>query len=340
MNYVLDPLLFALDDTISQKRFEDYLQQLTYLGKWQNDNVKKIFVLSNFTDVLVENGFYPFNDKIQNLIKRYNISYYQAIDINRMMGKIIDKANKLDLLCNVGLREFRSIQVKTPNRHVVLNRSKAFVDVLGDMIWYVYLYTNENKCSNKSFDFFLKDTSGIFEIELIYDELIGDKLVSSSAAHTLYCHKGVTDFMKDEHTPIVLWMHAFDKDDLMCGIKASLYQSNSSEDLSKLDIYEFTIQRSFFEDLLSHHYNDSDIVIQESIRAITNALQGSDNRKVHTIRVGRGGNNKDLKSGDFKAFRRELSNGRRIHYWKSGKIFCFANIGEHDEFDISDRIID
>lgn len=340
MKYVLDPLLFALDEKATQNSFECFIQQLITLEKWQKNNPGKFFVLSDIMGLLAENDFYPFDNRVKAFIQKYGISYIQAADVSRIMGKIIDKSRQLDQLCSDRFVDYLGFEIVDPENYRFVNRSQPFLDSIGKMIWYVSLYSDEKKCSDKSFSFFFKGISNVFRVDLRYNELIDDDIEECSRSLAISCHESVCDLLNDVNTPFLLWSNAEDTNDMEWGIKSALAQKDGVSDCMDLDQFDFCIQHSFFEDMSSHHYMDEVVVVNEGIHAIVNTILGVDKRKAHPIRENEGGNSPDLKVGRFKAFRRELpSGGRRIHYWKSGQTFCFANIDEHKEMRISDCVV-
>ena len=61
MKYLLDPTVFALDESISERDFNIYVNRLLLWDKWLEKNPGDVYVLSNTEDILYKMFYLPEN---------------------------------------------------------------------------------------------------------------------------------------------------------------------------------------------------------------------------------------------------------------------------------------
>ena len=80
MKYLLDPTVFALDESISERDFNIYVNRLLLWDKWLEKNPGDVYVLSNTEDILYKMSYLPIYQVFDKLMKNTRLTMFrQAI---------------------------------------------------------------------------------------------------------------------------------------------------------------------------------------------------------------------------------------------------------------------
>lgn len=336
MKYVLEPMLFAFDQKLSEKELTSYIDELLALDNWWSQHRDDMYIQDTTSEVLCNNNYYPTCDTLKPLLQKHRISYIQYSDVERIIVKLLNKTKTIELLYDEPPLEMKS---QTPKKAITVSpevkRPKELHDELLSLFWHVFLAREIGNCDEKSFVVITKGVSEIVSIEYEYEEYIeadGDIVAQErKGTSAVNCKSSVQDFLSDSSTPFLLWKTAEKKDDLDLGIRVSVYQVRGENDFNCVySNYKFRIQDSFYQDYCEGHYKSKDQDIKSTIQAVTDAVTGQNLRKMHAIRSGKHGNDPQLTIQDFDAQRRDITMSIKLSYWKKGLEFKIANMKEHD----------
>lgn len=339
MKYVMEPMLFAFDQNLSERELTNYIDELLALDDWWSQHKEDMYIQDSTSDVLFFNNYYPTGDTLKPLLEQHHIGYIQYGDVERIIVKMLNKTKTIESLYDEPLLEMKDLTLKQPIAvKDEVKRPKELHEELLSLLWHIFLAHEIGECDEKSFVIFTKGVSEIVSVEYKYEEYVeknGNIVTEERNGSTeVSCMSSVGDFLSDGSTPFLLWKTAEKKDDLDLGIRVSLYQVKGESDLACVySSYNFRIQNSFYEDYCSGHYNSKDQDIRSTIQAVTDALTDQNMRKVHAIRTGKHGNDPQLTVQDFDAQRRDITTSIKLAYWKKGREFKFANMREHDFFE-------
>ncbi len=339
MKYVLEPMLFAFDQALSERELTDYLDELLTLDDWWDRHRNDMYIEGCTTDVLCKHNYYPTGDALKPLLAKHHIDYIQYGDVERIIVKMLNKSNCIESLYEKPLWDMKSQTLRQPMEvHPEVNRPKELHDELLGLLWHVFLASETGKCDEKSFVIITKGVSGMVSVEYKYEEygeVEGDVVaIERGGSSAVNCKCSLDDFLKDKDTPFFLWKTAEKKDDLDLGVRVSLFQVKGESDLDCVySNYNFRIQNSFYDDYSNGHYMSKDSDIKSTIQAVTDALTDMNMRKVHAIRTGEHGNNPPLVKQGYDAQRRDITTSIKLAYWKKGREFKIANMKEHDFID-------
>ena len=335
MKYVLEPMLFAFDQDLSEQELIDYLEELQGLDDWWDRHREDMFVQDTASDALWQNSYYPMADTLKPLMEKHSINFIQYGDVNKIIDKMLTKSMKIDKLydgvCGMKKQTLKqSITVK-PN----VKRPKEMHDELMALLWHVFMAHEMKGYDEKAFVVITKGISEIVSVEYEYEEL-DEKLVlkDRNGSSEVNCKSSLADFLTDNATPYLLWKTAERKDDLDLGVRVAVLQFKGGGDIASIYAdYNFTIQDSFYDDYCEGHYQSKDQDIRSTIQAVRDALTEQNMNKVHAIRTGKNGNDPQLKIDDYGAQRRNITTSIKLAYWKKGRDYKIANMREHDFFE-------
>lgn len=337
MKYFLDASLFALSDGITQNEFEDYLSDIQNWEYWQKNHSEDVYILSSLVDTLSNELLYPFDHVINTLLSQFSINYIQGRDVGRIMGRIVDKANRIDAMDDTTIINCNAYSFSPMGLSDSLFDSLSLQESFVNAVLYTDFFCARSREPSESFGFFVRSSSKQTTIQVSFDILSDDSYEKDvKREFTISCYKSFDSFFRDSDSAELFWKLAKNNNDLEQGVHSRLFHDLKMGDLSELDAYSLIIQPSFYDDYSKNHYNDSPMVIRAAIRNITDTLLDLNLSDVHPLREDSGGNTKDLEVDGVKAYRREISkDGKRIHYWRCPDFISFANINEHDFFSIS-----
>lgn len=335
MKYVLEPMLFAFEPNMSEQELTAYWDELLALDGWWDQHREEMFVQDSTNDALWENSYYPLANTLKPLLVKYGIDHIQYDDVRRIIDKILTKSKMIESLFD----EMCGITKQTLKQEFVVNpevkRSEALNEELLKLLGNVFLAHANGGFDEKSFVIITKGITDIVHAEYEYEEIEGDEeewaLVEKTAKQEANCKGSLSEFLNDIQTPFLLWKTAERKDDLDLGIRVALLQASGADDMN--DIYEnynFAIQNSFYQDYCDGHYQNKDPDIRSTIQAVIDAVMGNNLKKMHAIRVGKGGNDPQLTKNGYDAQRRNITTSIKLAYWKKANEFKIANMKEHD----------
>lgn len=339
MKYVMEPMLFAFDQDLSEQELTDYLEELLTLDDWWTQHKDEMYIQDSTSDVLYTNNYYPTGDSLKPLLEKHRIKFIQYGDVERIIVKMLNKSKCIESLYDEPLMEMKKQTFKHPlNVPQEVKRPKDLHDELLSLLWHVFLAHETGDCDEKSFVVITKGVSDMVSVEYEYEEYeeVDGKIVANEkrGASEVNCKSSLENFLQDKDTPFYLWKAAERKDDLDLGIRVSVAQYNGKTDLDGVYAdYNFTIQNSFYEDYCDGHYKCKDQDIKSTIQAVTEAVTEQNLRQMHAIRRGQKGSNPPLVINDYGAQRREITTSIKLAYWKKGRVYKIANMKEHDFFE-------
>ena len=335
MKYVLEPMLFAFEPDMSEQELTDYLDELLALDDWWNRHREDMFVQDSSKGVLWENSYFPIADTLKPLLEKYGINYIQYDDVSRIIDKVLSKSKIIESLFD----ELCGIKKQTLKQEFVakakVKRSDTLNEELFKLFGKVFLANMNGGYDEKSFVIITKGISDTVNVEYVYEEIEDNEgawaLVEKTGKQGANCKGSLSEFLKDKQTPFLLWKTAERKDDLDLGIRVALLQASGEDDLNRTyDNYNFVIQNSFYQDYCDGHYQSKDSDIRSTIQAVTDAVMENNLKKMHAIRVGKGGNDPQLTKNGYDAQRRNITTSIKLAYWKKAREFKIANMKEHD----------
>jgi hypothetical protein len=95
----------------------------------------------------------------------------------------------------------------------------------------------------------------------------------------------------------------------------------------------YLLNREFAESALRNAANNR-ARMDSILRAAANAVLGLDMPRAHPLRTGPGGNDRQITRGAERAWRREVTDEYRLHYWLGGSIPELGCITVHNDFHI------
>ena len=329
MKYLLEPLLFAVDETCSEEDFEKYIENLLKWGEWQNKHKDDIYMLSSTELCLYENNYYPIASTIKNLIDKYDYQNINYDMVDKVIRKLIRKSVKIDNeeLCD----DWEYSQISIEPNDGIEKRENSFNEQLFTLLWCTFCLCSKGQLEENAITFFTRGISGGINAKIEYLKIENDEFVNKSSDMNCYCCGSINEYLSDTETPIRIWKQAHSKDDIDIGIRVAVYQDQ------KLDTfddayrnYEIVIQDSFYDEFCDNHYVSKDKELRSAILACMYAVTNQNKTLMHDIRGSKCGGSPQLVVNGYGAWRRNSTTSIKITYWKKKERFLLADIGEHD----------
>ena len=339
MKYVLEPMLFAFEQDLSEQELTDYLDELLAMDEWWDKHKDDMYIQDTTSDVLYNNNYYPTGDSLKPLLEKHRINFIQYGDVEKIIVKMLNKTQMIESLYDDPLLEMKSQNLKQPMAvQPEVRRPQELHDALLNLLWHIFLAREKGDCDEKSFVVITKGVSEMVSVEYEYEEYeeANGDIVANERKGTLEvnCKCSLDDFLSDDKTPFLLWKTAERKDDLDLGIRVAAMHVKGECELSEIyKDYSFVMQDSFYKDYCDGHYKNKDQDIRSTIQSVTDAVTEQNMKKVHAIRTGSKGSCPQLVIKDYGAQRRDITTSIKLAYWKKGRELKFANMREHDFFE-------
>lgn len=334
MKYILEPMLLAVNKESSQDEFEDYVDHLLEWKDWLADHSHEIYMLSNTDEYLQDTGNYPDVSVVKMLVKKYHLDHVDINDVNKTIRMLIDSSIKIDDICDE--YEYVCEKVKVENEpDCIKDREFAFQESMFLILWYAYCMSLVESKDVLSSTVFLSGISATLRLNILYSDLTGTDILEAKAKCQMCCKSSLCEFWSDDQSPYILFKQAESRDDIALGVLISTYQY---EGLLLIDEaykkYDFNVQPSFYDDYKAC-YQSQDGYTRKIITSMTTALAESILNISHPLREGKQPTKPDKVRKGYLAERRDCTRGVHTHYWKKGCRLLFANVGEHDDMEIS-----
>ena len=328
-------MLFAFEQDLTKEQLVNYLEELLALDNWWDKYREDMFVQNTASDVLWANNYYPMVDSLKPLMVKHGVDFIQYGDVNKIIDKMLSKSRCINSLYNAVCGMKSQTLMHPMNVQSEMKRPTELHNELMNLLWHVFMAHEVGGYDEKSFVVITKGISDMINIEYVYEELDEHyELKERVGSSEVNCKGSLEDFLNDIATPFLLWKTAERKDDLDLGIRVAVLQQNKEPDIASVfENYSFMLQDSFYEDYCNGHYKSKDQEIDSTIRSIMDAVTEHNMAKVHAIRIGKSGNDPQLKINNYGAQRRNITTSIKLAYWKKGRELKFANMREHDFFE-------
>lgn len=334
MKYILEPMLLAVNKESSQDEFEDYVDHLLEWKDWLTNHSHEIYMLSNTDEYLQDTGNYPDVSVVKMLVKKYHLDHVDINDVNKTIRMLIDSSIKIDDICDEYEYVYGNVKVENAPDSVK-DRETPFKESMALILWYTFCLSMIDSKDLLSSTVFLSGISATLRVNFLYSDLTGTDIIDTKVKCQLRCESSLYDFWHDDQSPYILFKQAESRDDIALGVLISTYQYEGLlliEEAYKK--YDFKVQPSFYDDYKAE-FQTQDGYTRKIIVSMTTALAESILSITHPLREGKQSTKPDKVRKGYSAERRDCTRGVHTHYWKKGCRLLFANVGEHDDMEIS-----
>lgn len=335
MKYILEPMLFALDENYDEAEFKNFVKRIIRWDRWIDEHPNDVYILSSTEKILSDKLAYPVYPLFQKMMDKYNVKYIKACDLNKTICKLLSKAKKIDKIENVNITDdaiVTNIELKGGNGTDVSNKGH---EALNELLWNVYWRMKIEKEKPDTYFVFAKKLSENVTLDVEYQTIEEgqDDYVVNHDSVKIKCHSSLKDFFQNKNTPNTLLSNVTVKKDLSLAIRVSIYQNGGLKKWEdSFDKYDFTIQDSFYKDYCDAHYCDNPTIKNRLMTEISNVLLNKhlDNREDWRKDIG-GSSGQQIVSG-YYAWRWFVTRSVKMMYWQLNRHYKFANVKEHDIF--------
>jgi len=333
-NLFIDPIVMASPQFgCSRIVFEDYIKQLIQWQELSDCEWSKIFFSSRTIEVLFSEQRYPIWDEVERIINGFGIDHIQPKDIVVLVDSFLQKFIKIEeWLC---LEDFiyESLQL-TPN---ILSPPDPFNSILGETLVLMVL---KSHMENESHDLQLLITDKqLNQIKVQSTVLLshftnGTNLPNEFEVDGSFkCCSEFEELLIKINYPY-LWLSCESKK----GLERLTYFFSKAKKLELglvNDLNKFEFGNQFITTATQLQFKNEKAKCERLLRAMSDLVLDFNLASTHPLREGDGGNSKQIESGGFKAWRKDIDYEFHLHYWKKGNLIVFANVVTHNDFGIS-----
>lgn len=325
-----------------KEAFEEYTYRLL---DWQSSSSNKSikFYFSHCSiNTLLANNKYPFWDDLKNGIKAYDIDYIQDKDLNIIAESILKRS--LYIEDDLKIKEALFGDVLLTPHEILGSRNKAFQTDFLNTLSLMALYCIINELPNTNFFIVSKNVNEVHSLTRIETSLQmcdpeGALEIKSLPYSFTFSFKVISEFkellknlddgflMISSNNVSNLIAFAIQSHTFKVGIEANL--------ISKIDeIREWYFGSKFIETCKFLGFLSEERKAKTLLKAISEVLLDLNQRSVHSLRTGSGGDNPQRRRGTFSAWRKDIDYEYHLHYWKCGPLVEFASVVIHSDMSI------
>ena len=336
MKYVLEPMLFALDENCSEKEFKNYVTRIISWDRWLEEHPDDVYMLSTTEQTLSEKLVYPVYEVFQKMMDKYNVTYIKACDLNKSISKLLKETKKIDVVKGEPIDKsayYQYVELLSDSDGSRLDDEGR--DALKDLLWSVYYRMNNEATRAHTYLVFAHNLSDNVTLKVRYTAMKADEddLVESEGCVTVKCHSSLKDFFSNECTPDTILSNVQEKKDLKLAVRVSIYQKgNLKKWADSFDNYHFVIQDSFYKNYCDAHYADNDTIKNRLMDEMSNVMLNNHLSQREDWRVDKGGSACQECRYGYRAWRWFVTRSVKMMYWQKEVHYKFANVGEHDYY--------
>ena len=198
MKYVLEPMLFAFDQGLSEQELTDYIDELLVLDDWWEQHREDMFIQDSTSEVLYSNNYYPTGEALKPLLEKHRIGYIQYGDVERIIVKMLNKSKAIESLYDEPLLEMKSQTLKQPiSVDPDVKRPEELHNELLSLFWHVFLAREMGDYDEKTFVVITKGVSEIVSVEYEYVEIDENlELIEKTSTSKVNCKGSLDEFLK------------------------------------------------------------------------------------------------------------------------------------------------
>lgn len=325
-----------------KKAFEEYtLSLLEWQATASNKSVAFYFSHCSINTLLITNK-YPFWDDLKKGIKAFEIDYIQDKDLNILAESILKRSLYIEDTLKIKEALFGN---PTLNPIEVLNnRSKEYQTDFLNTLSLMSLYCIVNKRPNTNFFLVsknVKNEHSIPKIDTTIDMYDPDGVLPltplphpiSSSFKIISEFKGLINnldggfLLASSNSVDELVIFAIQANTLRVGIESNLIKTIE-------EIREWYFGTQFIQTCENLGFLNEEKKAQALLKAISDVLLELNQRSVHSLRTGDGGDDPQKRRGQFLAWRKDIDYEYHLHYWKNGPLVEFASVVVHNDMSI------
>ncbi len=333
-NLFIDPIVMASPQYgCSKDVFEEYISQLLQWQDLSDCAWSKIFFSSKTIDVLFSEHRYPIWDEVEKIINGFGIDYIQPKDIVVLVDSFLQKFIKIEEWLSLEEFVYENILL-APN---FTSPSDPFRSVLGETLILMVL---KSHIENESQDLQLLITDKQLDKVQVRSTVLlthfsnGTTLpVEFEVDGSFKCCSEFDELLIKINYPY-LWANCESKK----GLERLVYLFSSAKKIGlgvANDLNQFEFGLHFIATTTDLQFKNERTKCERLLRAMSDLILDLNLGSTHALRAGAGGNNPQIESNGFKAWRKDIDYEYHLHYWKSGTQIIFANVVTHNDFEIN-----
>lgn len=337
-NVYIDPFLFAcpsIDST--QETFEEYITSLIEWKDLRDNGWINSYILQETVEVLTRNGKYPIYPEVLGLIQRFGIEHIQAGDVVNLVDTYLQRLNTIEenLQINDLLVENVEISSDFPDRN------QDFINKLCELFNLIAVkcqIDNEHENLQSILIANYKQLTINYKAELLIIDFNNDNtiecpfLINSNFTACNRFHR-LCEVIK----PADVWVNSDNATHFIIALKLNTLKmaidTHTKFDVTCLSMVTFGAD--FLDNIRHLHFMKNIPRITMILRAMSETILDIALAGTHPLRVGSGANDAQQVAGNFRGWRKDIDYEYHLHYWKNERTIVFANIGEHNSFNIS-----
>jgi hypothetical protein len=337
---IIDPFVFACphpDEGIDT--FRSFIQSILSWKDLHDARWARVFISNQTIDVLSETNTYPLWDGLQALIAEFHIQDVQPRDIVGIVNALLMKLPAIE--DHAGIKDLLYDEPKsTPNSHLI-RRQALFVDQYFRIGLIICLLAELNNSQAMG--------------HMLITRLLSEDLVRSEIEATIHAHdldagkialdappihiKSRLDLCNTPHglflavDPLQIWGKAETDQECAQALHLFLYQKvyeTRRHRISATD-FQWSLGGAFCASVVQKGFLNNPPLMKALLRACAETILSERMTDVHTLREGRGAEERQIRRGSDKAWRREIDREYRLHYWETAEGPELAYLASHNE---------
>lgn len=336
-------VLAAPPDSSTRDEVMSYVENLLDWKLLLKEPWIAIFMSERAAEAMLDANVYPLRDQLKLLFSKKGIQEYDVNTVASLVDELLKKTPGLETY--FGINDVLHENLSTLPDLLSLHTGPELASELARVI--VIIAILRTCCRKPVLDHSLiikpwngslsvKIKTQIVEIETSRNDIEGFQHTPEYFEGEILTCQNFREFVLNIDETSV-WEAAKDEIGLILATKLAVFKHRIMRNLEPEwdSITGFTFGKQFYSRMRECERGGCLGLVERTIDAIIDTIDELKLSQVHIKRTGKGGNNPQETRGQDKAWRRNINDEYRLHYWECNDgTLEFASVGPHNMFDI------
>lgn len=336
---------FVLACPPSEAGEEGFRKYILNILSWKDLRVAKwttIYISKKTYEDLAKTNSYPPWGALKRSISTFGIEDVQPKDVVDIVNGFLEKSAILEDVLKIDDILFEDVECSSPEHY--RSRHPVFVEHYERLVMLACLRIILISIPEfKQIMISLNSGEKVLEINLCgrisycqyYEEVKGYPAFPITVAGSFYvCNSPqVLDLCVN---PCDIWTSGHSEDVFRKALEVFVYQQeqNAGSNTNLLENKPYRCRGEFFLSLERLNFTNNPTKLRKLFRACAETIIGLNMQATHWLRTGEGGNSPQRLRGQEGAWRRDIDDEYRLHYWQTEEGPEFASIVIHNDMNI------
>lgn len=336
-------VLAAPPQSVSHDDIIEYVETLLDWKKLLDEPWVAIYMSEHAAEVMIDEGVYPLRAELKRLFQAKGIEEYDYNTVGMLTEELLKKTPYFETVFRI--QDVLSENVSTLPDLLSIHAGQELSSELARCV--VMMAILHSSCRQPVLDhnLIVKPWQGstvvqvralIHDIDTSRDDLLALPVPPEFFEGEILTCQNFRELVLNLDEAAI-WKAADNEIGLELATKIAVYKSRLERAIEPNwdEIQGFRFGCEFYKRMRTCEQGGSTGLVDRTLRALAETIDGQNMRAVHAKRTGTGGGDPQETRGQDKAWRRDIDREYHLHYWECADgTIEFASVGPHNMFDI------